>query len=583
MNHPDAAGQYQSLVKHFFGRFFDFEAVSSSQVDSIEKNALLFQILALLILPGIAKCAASFFKYGYYIYRPVAELDAATITDKCYFLSFSMILLGFLTVFEWETLFPDQKDYLILTVFPVATRTVFYAKVVALAAFLLLFTVAINIIPTLLFPSAVLDNNPYSHTVFARKIPIYQVIRYTFSHGISVLLGNIFIFLTAITLQGILLMLIPSKWARAISRIVRFLCLLLLLGALLSFWALTSVDQLIQNESPLAAFFPPIWFIGIYEILLGSHNPAMWRLAERAAAALSLAGALSILSYAMCYRRFMRRSVESGPGVSHSFAGIRAAGNFLLDRLFIGKSEERASFHFVGQTIFRSSRHVLYIGTFLAVGFIIAAVRLATATLSRDPSVFGHLNKDILSIPLILSFFLLVGMRVSFAIPVDLEANWLFRIAPIQRIRSGYKGVRKFLIGALIIPLFILAGLFSRLVLDWSIVLLHVCYGISLSLILIELLFYRFPKIPFTCSYLPGAAKIVILWPLYFLGFTSFAYAAANIEAWLLGHPSRFFYFYVPAAALWATLIYQNNKSSGAAIRFEEESKTAPVYLDLNN
>ena len=39
----------------------------------------------------------------------------AALSDKCFFLSLSMILLGFIAVYEWEMLLPDRKDYLILT------------------------------------------------------------------------------------------------------------------------------------------------------------------------------------------------------------------------------------------------------------------------------------------------------------------------------------------------------------------------------------------------------------------------------------------------------------------------------------
>jgi hypothetical protein len=578
MNKPNSAGQYKCLVKHFFRRFFDLEAVTSPQVDSIEKNVLTFQILALIILPGVLKSLFLGAKYAYYMYRPAVERDAATLTDKCFFLSLSMIILGFITVYEWDMLFPDQKDYLILTPFPVATRIVFFSKVAALAAFLLVFTVAVDICPTVLFPNVVLADNSFAYKVLGRRTPISLILRYISSHGISILLGNIFICLSAISFQGILLVLIPPKIAPAISRCIRFICLLMLFGTLLLFPGISSVDQLIHSASLVATYYAPIWFVGIYEVLLGSHDPAMWSLAERAGIALAIATVLSVLAYAMCYRRFMRKSVESGSGVSSSSVAVRNMVNRVLDRWFLRYAENRASFHFAGQTIFRSPRHVLYIGTFFVIGSALAGIELTTA-------MFGSRQSDaaILSIPLILSFFLLVGMRVCFAIPVDLDSNWLFRLAPIQQLKESHAGIRKLLIGMIIIPIFLVVGLFCVLVWDWEIVLLHVCYGITLSLILMELLFTQFPKVPFTCSYLPGAAKTVLFWPLYILAFKCYGYATAYLEAWLLGDISRFFYFYILAAVLLVILVRHNIKSAGATIRFEEMSEEAPTYLDLRS
>ncbi len=581
MNNLDPAGQYKCLFKHFFRRFFDFDAISSPQIDSVEKNALTFQIVALVVLPSAVISMLFFQKYAMYTYRPTIERDLATLTDKCLLLSLSMILLGFIAVFEWDMLFPDRKDYQILTPFPVATRTIFFSKIAALGAFLLIFTAAVNILPALFFPNAVLANNGVAYRIFGKRTPVSLILRYIASHGASILLANLFIFLSAISLQGILLMIVPKRLAPAASRCVRFFCLLLLLCALFSFFQISRVDQLIYSAMPITAWYPPIWFVGIYETLLGSHDPVLGDLSGRAILALVLSAALSILSYAVCYRRFLRRSIESGRGVSRSSAAIRSAGNFVLDRWLLRQSDARASFHFVGQTIFRSSRHVLYLGTFFVVGFAIAALELATAIFGGDRVLTGRLA--ILSIPLVLSFFLLVGMRVSFAIPAELEANWLFRIAPIQRIRGSHKGLRRFMIFVIIIPLFVIVGLLYGLFWNWQEVLLHLAYCVTLSLILMELLFARFPKIPFTCSYVSGKAQIVILWPFYVLGFQCFGYAAASLEIWLRHDSYRYLLFYVISAALLLILAQHNRRSGGRGMRFEELPDRSPIYLDLKN
>ena len=113
-----------------------------------------------------------------------------------------MILLGFIAVYEWEMLLPDRKDYLILTPLPIRTRTIIFAKINALARFLLTFIVAINACPTVLFPNAILVNNA----------PFFYGLGYMACHGLSVLLGSGLIFLSAIAVQGILLMLFPSQY-----------------------------------------------------------------------------------------------------------------------------------------------------------------------------------------------------------------------------------------------------------------------------------------------------------------------------------------------------------------------------------
>ena len=98
-----------------------------------------------------------------------------------------------------------------------------------------------------------------------------------------------------------------------------------------------------------------------------------------------------------------------------------------------------------------------------------------------------------------------------------------------------------------------------------------------------ELLFFRFPKIPFTCSYLPGGAQIAVLWPVYVLGFGFFKFVAVNLGIWLQGGIRRVLYFYIVAAVLLLILIRRNIQPADEAIRFEETSEKALILLDLKN
>jgi len=575
MYDPDPASQHKHLVKHFFWRFFDLEAITTPQTDVIQKNALTIRILACLIFPGALGCIQLCAKYAWLqANRPAVELHLAALSDKCFFLSLSMILLGFVAVYEWEMLLPDRKDYLILTPLPIRTRTIIFAKINALARFLLTFIVAINACPTVLFPNAILVNNA----------PFFYGLGYMACHGLSVLMGSGFIFLSAIAVQGILLMLFPADIALSISRRIRFFCLMLLLCALIFFPGIRSIHQSMPGIGPIAPFWPPIWFVGVYEVLLGSRDPVMLHLAGRAVIAVALAGTLGILAYASCYRRFIRNIIELGAGDSRRAVSLRTAGKFLLDRCYMRKSEDKASFHFVGQTLFRSPRHVLYMGVFLAIGIsaaIIAALELMSAVHGKNPSMAVRLDEALLLGPRLLAFFLLVGMRVCFAVPVDLDANWLFRLCPKLQIKGYQRGVREFMMGGLILPLFMFSGLFYLMIWDWHTVLLHLCYGVTLSLILMELLFMRFEKIPFTCSYLPGDSSRVFLWPLYGLSFACYVFASTTLEIWLLGDIHRLTCFYAIFVALWLSFLLRNLVLADRMVYFEEESASAPVYLDM--
>lgn len=576
MYKPDPDSQHQHLVKHFFWRFFDLEAISTPQFDPVQKNALKIRILAGLLFPGAFWCMEQCPKYAFIKYHlPTAEFQKAVLSDKIFFLSLSMILLGFIAVYEWETLLPDRKDYLILTHLPIRTRTIFSAKMTALILFLLTFIVAVNACPAVLLPNAILVDSA----------PFFYGLRYIACHALTVILGNAFIFLSTIALQGILLTLFPSRIALSLSRKIRFICLMLLLFGLFSFSGVRSIDQSISGIGPLARLYPPIWFVGMYETLLGSRDPVMLHLAGRALLALGIAGTFSTLAYAICYQRFVKSSLEHEPGSSPRKAGIKSVGNILLDRFFIGRPEDRATFHFVGQTLFRSSQHILYLGFFLAIAISVSAMVLISAFHIHIHTLVDAIqrNEMLLLAPRLMAFILLAGMKVTFAVPVDLEANWVFRLSPQQQIKRQLRAARIFVFGVFILPLFVISGICYLSIWDWRTVLLHIFYGIALSLIVMELLFRGFSKIPFTCSYLPGGAQRVLLWPIYMFGFAGYLLAATKLETWLMEDISSLICFYAIIVAAWLVLLCRNLLTANGTVYFEEASSSDPVYLDMRS
>jgi len=227
--------------------------------------------------------------------------------------------------------------------------------------------------------------------------------------------------------------------------------------------------------------------------------------------------------------------------------------------------------------MFRSSQQILYLGFFLAIGISVSAIVFISALHIHKPSEIGQRDEMLLLVPRLLAFILLAGMKVSSAIPVDLEANWIFQLSPQQQIRRQLRAFRMFGFGVLILPVFIISGLFYLSIWDKHRVLLHSCYGAVLSLIVMEVLFRRCAKIPFTCSYLPGGAQRVLFWPLYMLCFAGFVLAATKLETWFMGDIR----FYAFIGAVWLVLLCCNLLAAGGTLYFEEESPDDPTYLNM--
>ncbi len=122
---------FRALVRHFFGRFFDAESLSPQGDPQIN----VVQTVGLLAVPS------AFFVL---VFRPVTLIGWSLVSVRYIFVSFSMVVMGFIMVFEWDALFPDKRDYQVLMPLPLRLRTLFLAKAAALSIFLGLFLVDIN-------------------------------------------------------------------------------------------------------------------------------------------------------------------------------------------------------------------------------------------------------------------------------------------------------------------------------------------------------------------------------------------------------------------------------------------------------
>ena len=114
------------LVRHFFGRFFDNEIVSQTATCA----PTWCRRFGLVATPGIF--------VPFYMIPQRARFDHPfdhdwmLLSDYYFFILFSMVVMGFVMVFEWDALFPDRKDYLILTPLPLGGNSIFAGKMLAL-------------------------------------------------------------------------------------------------------------------------------------------------------------------------------------------------------------------------------------------------------------------------------------------------------------------------------------------------------------------------------------------------------------------------------------------------------------------
>jgi hypothetical protein len=131
-----------------------------------------------------------------------------------------------------------------------------------------------------------------------------------------------------------------------------------------------------------------------------------------------------------------------------------------------------------------------------------------------------------LELPFMLSFVLISGLRAAFNFPSELKANWAFQVSETSNVSAYVRGTRKWVALFAILPLFLLIAAIDRS-------LFHFAFGVTASVLLMELLFLDFRKVPFTCSHFPGKVNLVFLSVIYVFGFTLYRSYLASLEIWL--------------------------------------------------
>jgi len=343
-----------------------------------------------------------------------------------------------------------------------------------------------------------------------------------------------------------------------------------------------------KTRSPLLYALPPMWFLGLYRTLLGSPNAIFHSLALISILAFALSAVIAAVTYLASYKRFSQRSFEWGEEKGSSRFSLAALFAWLMDRLWVNEGPERGTFYFVLKTLARSATHRLYFVAYVALGLAIVVIDFLVIMINASHGYFWasvtQSGEALLAIPLVISFFTLVGMQAAFGFPAELGANWIFRITEHDSGRKCLAGARKAMIAVAVVPLFA-AGfvLYSEL---WGpqASLMATALGVLVSLILVEPLLYTERKIPFTCAHQPGKSSLPLAgWGIW-LAFVLYVLSLASLEKWVFEEHAVWAVAVVAEIAILSSFIIHRSRSfaSGPAVEFEDKRLPTVQTLDLN-
>ncbi|MFC2167441.1 hypothetical protein ACFLRW_00510 [Acidobacteriota bacterium] len=556
------------LVRHFYLRLFNNDFIAFE--DQMKEKTISFLALVAILSAHIANSVLM-----KYVFVPD---DGISWVEKCYFISFVMLLLGFITVFEWDVIFPDARDFANLLTLPIKLKMIFVSKFTSLCLFVGLFALGSNAISALAF---------WFHlTPWQEDQGVLFSLLFICVHFVSVIAACFFVFFFFVFVMGVLMVIFPANLFRVISLFIRttlmiicvFLMIYIVLDSFTSSSYFNSLPALKANNSISFYLFPPMWFTGLYETLLGNSDPQFGVCSSIALISSVLVIIGFFISAALGYKKYCKK-MDIKRKRSALLSKLKNNLIRLFHMLFLRNPLQRAVFHFVGKTLRYSAVHKMRLAIFAAIGVSLELIFLISN--SQNLHSYSQLNTAFLTLPMILTVFLLLGIRSVVNIPLSLDANWIFRLTEESSLNHYLSGLKKGILFYVLFPLFTLVFLLFTLLYGWDIGFLHSFYGVMWGGLFIELLFLKFHKIPFTCSYLPGKAKVHIFWLVYFVVFVIYVSLISKLELVLLYNPFLLLLFIGFSCICFLGLRYYQNNYLFKNLHITYEEKLEPAMVTL--
>ncbi len=474
------------LTQHFFRRLFDNDVLDSDG----ETITTVVRALAIAAMPG---ATLAFFLQNTY----PARSTWGRIGDQYFFVLFSFVAMGGVAIFEWEMLFPDRLDFLVLVPLPLRPRQLFLAKALALSGFMGLFLIASNLFGAFMLPAA-------SKGIFWRMV---------WAQSVATCLAGIFAASGVIVLGAILLCVLPLGLFRRTLWLFQVLGTTIL-GLLVIAYARfgSGIAAALQHPGFVVQYVPPIWFLGVYQQLLhGTSAQAFAQpAAHRAWVAVGLAITTAALLYPLAWVRMQRSTIQGE--ATRALHPVRWWAN--LQSRLIGEPTERAIFSFIGKTMSRNSRYQVYLALYCGVGLALAASCSAgiTGVDQQEHIVLSRFGLHAV-LPLLL-FWAVAGLHTAFAVPQILPARWIFRVAGVDphacvRATRRWVTVTGFLFIALI------SAVCGCLGWQWRALFVQGIWETCFCVVLVESFFVAQSGAPFTRPRSPGKTNLPAVLTLY--------------------------------------------------------------------
>jgi hypothetical protein len=223
----------------------------------------------------------------------------------------------------------------------------------------------------------------------------------------------------------------------------------------------------------------------------------------------------------------------------------------------------------------RSRQHRIILAFYLGTGlaFLLLFSRLGPPAGQSGPPQTPTNFLPIISDIMILCFYVL-GTRIIFTMPLDLRANWIFRLTPVRGGPKSLSAARFSLYLLAWFPMWTCSAAWFLSNWPWRMAAAHLMAFGLMGAFVVELCLYNFQKIPFTCSWLPGKSNILFVFVGFAFLLQMLLIRCAAFELKALSDPALYsemigILFAAAAAARWCAV--RRASADEPVVQFEEE------------
>jgi len=504
---PQESSQIAALTRSFLARFFDNEMTGGSS----DLQHAFFWLLAALATPGLVMPTVAGNGWNIMALAPGPEggldfLRMQASANLTFSIGVTMVGIGLMAAVSWQSLLLERRDVQVLGTFPVRYRTVLIAKLCSLVLFFLILVAATA-------PLSAVCYGLFLGTAFSVPFGF----RVAGLHVLVSTLAALASYLAVIGFQGLVLSVAGPRLFTRVAPLLQLLVVAMLGLLFLSLPAASTATlgrlYAIGPTSPdWVLWMPTTWFYGIYAKGMGVTLPIMDVLIGRAMTTTVALLAIVLVTYPLSYRRLI---VDALIGVAApARRSLPGRGVAAIPALLSASPVAQATLQFTMTTIGRVGVHRLVmsmaVGAAMAIIVPLAAANLGPAGVSPAASV--------LAIPIVLMTAVLIGLRITYAMPAELGAAWLFRAAAGQEWAEHRIAARRLmLVAGVLLPIAITVPVFGS---DWGVgtALLHSLVCAALGALITEGLLIDFDGVPCSAPFEPGRAQLESRWPWYLAG-----------------------------------------------------------------